>query len=263
MSDSHARILGGIMSQPNQWPFMAAIFYIDLENYNQSHPVCGGIVWNSQTILTAAHCLITQTDILNYIKVENLKVYLGHVKTDRIDQTYMFKVRKTIIHQRFDLQSLSHDIGLIILESSIDFDNYHSKVRCVCDPESDMTKLQTNICKAMGWGYINNDGETQSSDLQEVDLPILDQHECAEKHHLFQSHWNICAGHANGKKDTCGGDSGGPLMCPYKDNPNDWSLVGITSFGNPNCGLPGEPGYFIRVAEYIKWIKFKSGEGVE
>lgn len=43
-------ILGGSVSPPKRWPFMAKI-------YREGRHHCGGVVWNSYHILTAAHCL--------------------------------------------------------------------------------------------------------------------------------------------------------------------------------------------------------------
>ncbi len=53
--------------------------------------------------------------------------------------------------------------------------------------------------------------------------------------------------------DTCKGDSGGPLMQFTAENL--WELVGITSYGNPNCTLPHRPGAYVRVSVYHNFIK--------
>jgi len=45
-----SRIINGNRSEPNKWPFAAAIF-----SYDQQ--LCGGTVWNKDTIVTAGHCL--------------------------------------------------------------------------------------------------------------------------------------------------------------------------------------------------------------
>ena len=56
----------------------------------------------------------------------------------------------------------------------------------------------------------------------------------------------LCAG--TGDKNTCRGDSGGPLMCGINDEP---VLVGIVSFGAGNCGKANNqvtPTVFTKVA---------------
>jgi len=53
--------------------------------------------------------------------------------------------------------------------------------------------------------------------------------------------------------DTCQGDSGGPLM--QFTAANRWELVGITSYGSPNCTPPSKPGVYTRVSAYHNFIK--------
>ncbi|XP_028042611.1 phenoloxidase-activating enzyme-like, partial [Bombyx mandarina] len=65
--------------------------------------------------------------------------------------------------------------------------------------------------------------------------------------------WNkqICAGGVPGK-DSCKGDSGGPLMY---ENGRQYEVVGVVSFGPTPCGLPDIPGVYTKVYEYLDWIR--------
>lgn len=60
----------------------------------------------------------------------------------------------------------------------------------------------------------------------------------------------ICAGGQAGK-DSCRGDSGGPLM--YENGRID-EIIGIISFGPKPCGLENSPGIYTKVFEYKNWI---------
>lgn len=60
----------------------------------------------------------------------------------------------------------------------------------------------------------------------------------------------LCAGLANGGVDSCQGDSGGPLTAQSTAGRN---VVGVVSFGY-ECGHPGYPGVYTRVARYADWI---------
>lgn len=69
----------------------------------------------------------------------------------------------------------------------------------------------------------------------------------------------LCAGWPSGKSDTCAGDSGGGLMCPFKAAPAStlvaYTIQGITSFGD-GCGLKHKYGIYTAVFNYLKWITY-------
>jgi secreted trypsin-like serine protease len=107
---------------------------------------------------------------------------------------------------------------------------------------------------AVGWGVTEPYGTVSSALLQEVALPIVDQVECQAATpviKLFDT--TLCAGPAQGGKDTCRGDSGGPLLIPGPDG-IAWNQVGITSYGQSACAEPGYYGVYTRVSRYAQWI---------
>ena len=55
--------------------------------------------------------------------------------------------------------------------------------------------------------------------------------------------------------DSCGGDSGGPLIV-RKSKTSPMYLLGVVSFGTRDCGT-GSPGVYTRVESYISWIRSK------
>lgn len=62
-----------------------------------------------------------------------------------------------------------------------------------------------------------------------------------------------CAYDPNGMKDSCEGDSGGPLHL-IGNSTEPTKIVGIVSFGpTRSCGS-SLPGIYTRVASYIYWI---------
>ena len=93
--------------------------------------------------------------------------------------------------------------------------------------------------------------------LQIVKVPILSNQECEEmyrkaRHNLFVRDTIVCAGYAIGGKDSCEGDSGGPLA--VRDGPEArWTLAGIVSNGI-KCAEPNLPGIYTRISEYEDWI---------
>ena len=72
----------------------------------------------------------------------------------------------------------------------------------------------------------------------------------------------IVAGHRGLSKDSCRGDSGGPL---YILGENGHYLLGATSRGitGPNTRVCGDGGIYTRVDQFIDWITEKTGVAIE
>lgn len=79
-------------------------------------------------------------------------------------------------------------------------------------------------------------------------IPIANRSDCLGLLNENQ----ICAGEIDGK-DTCVGDSGGPLMLEHKVKSHYLIfLVGIVSYGPRICG--SSPAVYTYVPNYIEWI---------
>lgn len=83
-----------------------------------------------------------------------------------------------------------------------------------------------------------------------VGLDIWNQSRCLN---IFDG--QLCAGGEKGK-DSCRGDSGGPLM-QFSRKLQKWYAVGIVSYGPTMCGMKNQPGIYTRVPYYLDWIKEK------
>ena len=67
----------------------------------------------------------------------------------------------------------------------------------------------------------------------------------------------LCVGGEKGR-DSCSGDSGSALMM-VKEVPGsiaqNFTLLGVVSFGPSRCGTENVPGVYARVRYYINWIR--------
>lgn len=72
----------------------------------------------------------------------------------------------------------------------------------------DFVTEQTTVA---GWGYYDSKLRIASNDLLYVELPIRDRCACNEFYHRQLDSSQLCVGLTTGK-DSCNGDSGGPLM---------------------------------------------------
>lgn len=101
------------------------------------------------------------------------------------------------------------------------------------------------------------DKNSQSPVKMKLGLAKLNQQKCfftyrnffIEKLILDDS--QICAG-GKANKNTCRGDSGGPLMARLP-NSHNWYLEGIVSFGPKICAK-AYPGVYVKVSSYLDWI---------
>lgn len=102
----------------------------------------------------------------------------------------------------------------------------------------------------------------------QVQVPVITNQECLEKYKRIRLYYAdiqfssrvLCAGFEAGGKDTCHGDSGGPLMLPQqKDGKFNFYQIGVVSYGI-GCGRSNIPGIYANVQHYAKWIKRKLEE---
>ena len=89
--------------------------------------------------------------------------------------------------------------------------------------------------------------------LQQITLKIQDLPFCSRAKNYYTDPSSIlCAGGEVGK-DTCRGDSGGPLTLTDNRALKHF-VVGITSRGPDFCGSPGTQGIYTNVNYYKDWI---------
>ncbi|PSN45987.1 hypothetical protein C0J52_09758 [Blattella germanica] len=108
-----------------------------------------------------------------------------------------------------------------------------------------------------GWGISHIDNPQPSTILQAVKLPVRDLQTCIDSFKVFAKigPTQICVGGKEGE-DSCGGDSGGPLMKVEAEHglgPR-YYLLGVVSFGAKKCGSSTMPGIYTRVADFMDWI---------
>ncbi|KAI3386071.1 hypothetical protein SNEBB_003381 [Seison nebaliae] len=97
-----------------------------------------------------------------------------------------------------------------------------------------------------GWGRVSTNGST-SNELRKVNISIKADSFCKVFHQGRQD-TVFCAGDIDNGRDTCFGDSGGPL---YYVNNSRFTLVGVTSYTNGGC--IGRGGY-VKLPFFKDWM---------
>ena len=99
-----------------------------------------------------------------------------------------------------------------------------------------------------------NQNYQPSTDLQEIDVPLVTKKICREVHSGEVTDVVFCGGQLLKEAMTsCIGDSGSPLVCNIK-NLKQPLLVGIMIGGNRLCRTGKEYMMFTEVSKYRSWI---------
>lgn len=230
--DCSRRIIGGERTTIEKVPYNAAIFV--------RKDTCGGTLVAPKVVISAAHCFhkINKKDLFGiYIHVGSTDMYKGGK---------FIQVIKITSHPEFDNKTFSNDISILEIEKEVDCDDKTTK--CLKLPSS--PRINGDIVTVSGWGATSNKTR-QLGELRMLKIPFIDNQTCKNESKYSNSIFDgmICAGYWNqSEKDTCRGDSGGPLA--YNDE-----LIGIVSFGNDTCGLEGYPGVYTDVYSFKDWIR--------
>ncbi|XP_026207707.1 serine protease [Anabas testudineus] len=233
----NTKIVGGVNASAGSWPWQVSVHY-------QGSHICGGTLISNQWVLTAAHCIITNSP-------SPWTLYFGRV-TQSGPNIYEVSrtVSQVISNPDFNNTFLNNDIALMKLSSPVSYTDY---IKPICLASNSSQFYNSTLCWATGWGRIGNNEPLQAyNTLQEVQIPVVGNNQCScdyvpEKDANITSNM-ICAGQQG--KGTCQGDSGGPLQCKQG---SVWIQAGITSFGVP-CALAGFPEVFARVSQFQIWI---------
>jgi len=144
-----------------------------------------------------------------------------------------------------------NDINLLLLKEAFEITDY---VRPACLPQlSEYIPENGVACVASGFGQEGICDENERffpTRLKSVVLEIVDNEICAEKNGFDIDNSRLCAAGFQNGRDTCDGDSGGPLLCDVEGR---WTLTGVVSFGLI-YGEKEKPGVYTRVADYLEWI---------
>ncbi|KAL4112622.1 hypothetical protein QTP88_016371 [Uroleucon formosanum] len=179
---------------------------------------------------------------------ENVVVRLGEYDftTDNETQYIDYRVAAIRLHPDYDHATHANDIALVRMNRPT---IYNSFIRPICLPKTNMEVYSRNAVVA-GWGQTAYGGKV-SNVLQEVTVPIWEHDQCVSAFSQPISKTNLCAASYEGGKDSCKGDSGGPLLVQRQDG--RWTNVGVVSWGI-KCGGIGIPGVYTKVTSYLKWI---------
>ncbi|KAL1461560.1 hypothetical protein WDU94_013445 [Cyamophila willieti] len=248
--NSSKRIVGGTPSEKGQWPWMAAVGFKTRGRRPPSKPewMCGGALITKRYVLTAAHCVSRETTG----SYEPYAVHLGAIDLEDSSSGVTMEIEQVIMHEDYTAARKVNDIALFRLKQEAVLSDL---LQPVCLPFEDNLRSELFLKKTpfvAGWGSTVFRGPT-SPLLRHVQISVVANPTCRD---IFQNYGAtinddiLCAGVLSGGKDSCGGDSGGPLMLPIDTK---YYIIGVVSYGK-KCAEVGFPGVYTRVTNYIDWI---------
>ncbi|XP_039764223.1 phenoloxidase-activating enzyme-like isoform X2 [Pararge aegeria] len=252
------KVFGGNETAIDQYPWLALLQYTRPQ-------LCGGSLISNKYVLTAAHCIINKSNKPRGV----VAVLLGEYNTTNEGSDCMpvegggedctpgavrVPVESAVAHPQYNTQKIVqfvNDIALLRLSVMVTFNDF---IRPICLPSSDITSAPPINMKLFvaGWGAVSEIRPFSEIKLY-TSLPYVSHKRCQSDFNTLQGSliWEkqICAG-GELDKDTCKGDSGGPLMY---ENENVHEVIGVVSFGLLQCGIK-KPSVYTKVYEYLSWI---------
>jgi len=239
------RIIGGTNGTDGQFPWMCFLFIPKSSNVSSGFHCGANIINGGFHVLTAAHCF----GAFNATNTSVLLITCGAGSANHFTPSQTVRGFQLTIHPQYNLTGvLENDIALLRVTPPFVLGNGVSTI-----PLATTLPKTGSTLYAAGWGLTNPAILVQPHVIEFTQLKLLSLSACtSEFGNIINSSKQICVG-GNTGHDACRGDSGGPVFTTSNINaPTDAQLLGITSYGHPNCT---NSEVFTRVPSFgVNWV---------
>jgi secreted trypsin-like serine protease len=231
-------IVGGTKTKRGDFPDCCAVG-------NDAQFFCTGTLIAPNVVVTAKHCPAA---------LPITRVFLKGNDITRPASGEEVRVAEVFLHPDKKV-----DLAVLLLETNATVPPRH----VAQGTEMDGAK----VAQLVGFGTVDLGGTVGYGIKRQVKVGIVSL-DCSDPADVAKygcrSDYEVVAGHRGLKKDSCRGDSGGPLYIAAPEDVGGYYLLGATSRGSLDAkAVCGDGGVYVRVDKFLDWIKEVTGAQIE
>jgi len=231
------QVVGGEPVPNGEYPFVASLGDVRYGATAYRRHFCGASLIDHNSVLTAAHCV-------QGTPKRPLRVTVGRTVLSG-DGGQTRSVSRIVVHPRFNgVSSSKYDAAVLTLNNPV---RGIPAIRLAGVSQNELEQ-PGRLATVAGWGNTikqpprGDNGSRYPDRMRVARVPIVSDARARDVYGpSFVGALMVAAGREG--KDTCSGDSGGPMLARQDDKRYQ---IGITSFGR-GCGARGYPGVYTEV----------------
>lgn len=267
---------GSVATESGLNGLIPLIYHSFTQNGQSASTTCSGTLLDSQTILTAAHCVLNMNDykpagqnytVDNIVATNSLSIILPVNLNQAVDLNKpqqsnwnVYHVASIYVHQQamngvtvygsngFNINDINqlNDIAILKLDKPVAA-QYQFATLATNNPQVGDHEIIAGFGMDKGDGVIGTSEDNGASNVLRYADSIVQSSDTT-----YLTVGGIVESQT-GYTKICDGDSGGPDL--LKDNTGKYIITGIHSFNNGStCGISNTPSTSISIAHYIDWI---------